>query len=133
LWALGIASAFVFWPIIGKYSQASGAWVNTLVIVGSMIGGVYLAYPAMQDQPLPTITAFGWLLLAGVLNGIAVYFYSLKAVDPQVPTGAFIMTVIISMLVLTPLFNYVLNGDILSIKQRFGLGTAIITVFLLAG
>jgi len=117
LWALGIASAFVFWPIIGKYSQASGAWVNTLVIVGSTIGGVYLAYPAMQDQPLPTITAFGWLLLAGVLNGIVVYFYSLKAVDPQVPTGAFIMTVIISMLVLTPLLNYVLNGDVLSIKQ----------------
>ena len=132
LWALGIASAFVIWPVLGKYSQASGAWVNTLVLVGTAIGGISLAFPNLRGHPTPTSTAVAWLLIAGLLNGAAVYFYAVKAVDPQVPTGAFIMTVIMSMVILTPVFNYLLNGDVLSVRQWFGLCAALLAIYLLA-
>jgi len=82
---------------------------------------------------MPTTTAFGWLLLAGLVNGVAVYFYAVKAADPQVPTGPFIMTLIVLMVMLTPLFNYLLNGDVLSVRQWLGLGMALLAIFLLAG
>jgi drug/metabolite transporter (DMT)-like permease len=133
LWALGIGTSFVLWPIVGKYSQATGAWVNTLVIIGSTVGGVAFAYTSIRVQPLPPLYACLILLAAGALNGAAVYFYSMKAVDPQVPTGQFIMMVVIMMVILSPLVNYLVNGAALSPKQWLGLGTATLSVFLLAG
>lgn len=133
LWALGIASTFVSWPILGKYSQASGAWINTIVLVGSAIGGIVLAYPNMKGMPLPTTKALILLLVAGLLNGAAVYFYAVKAVDPLIPSVPFIMTVTVLMVMTTPIFGYFLNGDVLSIRQWLGLFSAIIAIFLLAG
>ncbi|MDD3531043.1 MAG: hypothetical protein PHV99_00385 [Candidatus Pacebacteria bacterium] len=133
LWALGIGTAFVMWPIVGKYSQATGAWVNTIVIIGSAIGGIAFAYTSIRVQPIPTLYACLILLAAGAINGAAVYYYSMKAADPQVPTGQFIMTVIIMMVVVSPLFNYLVSGETLSAKQWVGLGTTILSVFLLAG
>ena len=133
LWALGIASAFVLWPILGKFSQASGAWINALVIIGTAFSGIGLSYPVMKGQPIPSVHALGWLIVAGVINGAAVYFYATKAVEVGVPTGVFIMTVIILMVVMTPVFNYLLNGEILSVRQWAGLGAALLAIFLLAG
>ena len=133
LWAFGIGSAYAFWPIIGKYSQASGEWVNTIVVISSTIIAIGLAFSSVKEQPLPTLNAFAVLLLAGLLNGAAVYFYSMKATDPQVPTGAFIMTTIVIMVAMAPLFNYLLNGVALSLKQLAGLGAAALAIALLAG
>ena len=133
LWAFGIGTAFVIWPIVGKYSQATGAWVNTIVIIGSAIGGIAFAYTSIRVQPVPTLYACLILLAAGAINGVAVYYYSMKAADSQVPTAQFIMTVIIMMVIVSPLFNYLLNGATLSGKQWLGLGTAVLSVFLLAG
>lgn len=133
LWAFGIGAVFVFWPALAKYSQASGAWVNTIVIIGSAIGGVGLAYSSLRGQPVPTSNALLILLVAGILNGAAVYFYAMKVSDPQIPTAIFVMTVTIAMLVVAPMFDYVLNGNTLSIRQGAGLGMAILAIFLLAG
>jgi hypothetical protein len=69
LWALGIGTAFAFWPILGKYSRASGAWVYIVVIVGSAIGGIGLAYSSLKEQPMPAMSAFRILLVAGMVNG----------------------------------------------------------------
>jgi len=123
----------VAWPVLGKYSGASGAWITIVILVGSAIGGIGPAFPETRGQVMPTTTAFGWLLLAGLVNGVAVYFYAVKAADPQVPTGPFIMTLIVLMVMLTPLFNYLLNGDVLSVRQWLGLGMALLAIFLLAG
>lgn len=130
--AFGIASAFVFWPVIAKYSGASGAWVTVMALVGSAIGGAAIAYPTMKGYPIPGAKAISLLLFAGVINGIAAYFYAMKAVDPMVPNVIFIMMVVIMMIVVAPIFGYFLNGDVLSAKQWAGLGTAILAIYLLA-
>lgn len=132
LYAFGIGSAYALWPIIGRYSGAPGIWINTIVIIGSAIGGIALAYPSMKEQPSPSMNAIWILLFAGLVNGAAVYFYSIKAADPHVPMNAFIVTTIIVMVVMTLAFNFLLNGVVPSMKQGLGLGAAILAVALLA-
>lgn len=132
LWAFGIGTVFVFWPVLGKYSQVSGAWVTTIVIVGSTIASIGFSYSSLNG-PMPTLGASGILLIAGMMNGAAFYLHSIRVTDPRIPTGPYIMAVIITMVVMTPLFNYLLNGVMLSVKQWLGLGAAILSVILLAG
>lgn len=132
LYAFGIGSAYALWPIIGRYSGAPGIWINTIVIIGSAIGGIALAYPSMKEQSLPGIHAVWILLFAGLVNGAAVYFYSIKAADPHVPMNAFIITTIIVMVVMTLAFNFLLNGIVPSMKQGLGLAFAVTAVILLA-
>lgn len=132
LWAFGIGTAFALWPILGKYSRVPGVWVYIVVIVGSAIGGIGLAYSSLKEHPVPTMNAFGMLFIVGMINGMAFFLHSTKVTDLRIPTGPYIIMVIITMVVMTPLFNYFLNGDVLSVRQWFGLGAAILSVILLA-
>ena len=132
LYAFGIGSASALWPIIGRYSGAPGTWINTVVIIGSAISGIALAYPSMREQPLPSMNAIWVLLFAGLVNGAAVYYYSVKAADPHVPMNAFIVTTIVMMIVMTLAFNFLLNGVVPSVKQGLGLTFAVLAVILLA-
>jgi hypothetical protein len=133
LYAFGIGSVYAFWPIVGRYSGATGAWINTIVIIGTAVGGIALAYPSMREQSLPTANAMWVLFFAGLVNGAAVYLYSVKAADQQVPMNAFIVTTLITMVLMTLAFNFLLNGVIPSVRQGLGLGTAILAIFLLVG
>jgi len=132
LYAFGIGSAYALWPIIGRYSGAPGTWINTVVLVGSAVSGIALAYPSMKEQSLPGMHAVWILLFAGLVNGAAVYFYSVKAADPHVPMNAFIITTIVMMVVMTLAFNFLLNGVMPSVRQGFGLAFAVLAVILLA-
>ncbi|MFA5996226.1 MAG: hypothetical protein WC790_00675 [Candidatus Paceibacterota bacterium] len=132
LYAFGIGSAYALWPIIGRYSGAPGTWINTVVVIGSAISAIALAYPSMKEQSLPNMNAIWILLFAGLINGAAVYFYSVKAADPHVPMNAFIITTIVIMVVMTLAFNFLLNGVVPSVKQGLGLAFAVLAVILLA-
>ena len=133
LWAFGIAAAFVFWPTVAKYAQATNAWTTAVVLISTALGGVALSYPTTRIQDLPSAKSFAFLLLAGLLNGMAVYFYTTKAIDPTTPTTVFVMTVTTAILVVAPVFGYVLNGEVLSAKQWLGLGFALLAIFCFAG
>lgn len=133
VWAIGIAAAFVFWPTIGKYSGASGTWVNTLILIWSTIAGVAFSMPAMISGPTPSLRAVGLMALAGLINGAAVYYYSVLTADATVPTGRLVAVVTIFMVILGPLFAYFLNGEVISLRHWAGLAAAVIAVLLIAG
>ena len=133
VWATGIAFAFTIWPIIGKYSGASGAWVGTLVIAGTLVTTLIFGAKDMMNGPMFTMKSFVVLALAGLVNGAAVYFYSVKAVDPEVPTSIFVTTMVILMALMAPLIDWALNGNTINTKQLLGLGTALLTIYLLKG
>ncbi len=131
LWAVFIALMFVGWPILGKYSGASGAWVSTLVVAGSLVTTAAFSFTQLTSGPNFTTKGLILLLLAGAANGFAVYVYSNKAVDPTVPTGAFMVLIFLLMVVFTPVMDYAFNGTTFSGRQWLGMFTAALAVYLL--
>lgn len=133
LWAVGIALCFTFWPILGKFSGASGAWVGTLVVLATSTTTVLLGVKEMIQGPMFTVRACVLLVVAGLINGAAVYSYSVKTADPNVPTGTFIVIMTICMTILTPLLDWLMNGSVLSVKQCAGIVLAVVSIYLLSG
>lgn len=127
------ATAFVAWPIVGKYSGIGGHWVNIVVLSGSTLAGIAMAYPQVRGEPLPSFRGLGVVLLAALANGAAVYLYSLKTSDPNVPTGSFIVTVTLMMVVMGFLLSVILTGQHATPRQLAGLALAVFAVWLIAG
>ena len=132
LWAFIVALAFVVWPTIGKYSGASGEWVATTVLLGSTLIGLAFSYPEMRHQPLPSARAFALITIAALVNGYAVYMYSMKATDPAIDTGTFIAIMTIMMVVLGLVISALLTGQIITFRQWSGIGAAIVAIWLIA-
>lgn len=133
LWAAFIALAYALWPILGKWSNASGYWVNTLVVGASFLPVALLSANQLIKTPINGSKAIVLLVLAGLMNGFAVYVYGMKATDKTVPTGAFVMTVSILFFVVAPIIDWKLNGTTLSTKQMFGVCMAGVAVYMLKG
>lgn len=133
LWAFLIATAFVGWPIIGKYAGAGGQWVTTTVLVGSTLVGIGFSLPALRQQPLPSFTGFALMMIAGLVNGYAVYEYSLKTSDSAIPTGTFIAVMTIMMVVLGMASSAVLTHETVSLRQMGGVALAVLAIWLIAG
>ena len=128
-----IATAFVFWPTVSKYSQVSGPWINTLVLLFSTMVGGLLALPEMRASGLPSFKGIAILAFAGLINGAAVYFYSVRAADAQTPTGSFIAITIVGMLIMGLVFSYFLNSEPITERKLLGLAAAGLAAYLFTG
>lgn len=127
--AVFIASGFVAWPIIGKFSNVGGGMVGTLVLSTSAI--VIAMLSAKQfSLGLLSVRTLAMLCIAGVINGIAVFLYAGKTSDPAIQTGIFIVIISVLMVVIGPLLDWIINGSTLSSKQAIGLVFAIVAIYL---
>ncbi|MEK7650000.1 MAG: hypothetical protein AAB367_03545 [Patescibacteria group bacterium] len=124
-----IALAFVTWPIIGKYSGITGAWVGVLASVGTLTLVAVFSGRALATPP--TLRGATLLLAAGAINGVAVFFYSMKTSDPQISTGVIVVITSMMMVVWAPILDRVLNGSAFSPHQIFGFGAAALAIYLL--
>ncbi len=131
--AILISFCFAVWPVVSKYSGAQGAWVGVIVAVGSASATFILSFLSRQITTLqsPSIKAIVILVTAGVLNGIAFYFYSLKIADPKISTAAFMTIVAILMIVMASILDWALNGVIPDTQKTFGYCFAATAVYLL--
>jgi len=124
-----IALAFVVWPIVGKYSGVIGPWVGVLSSVGTLsvvatLSGQTLATPL-------TVREFALLLAAGAINGVGVYFYSLRTTAPTHTTSTFIVMTCIMMVAWAPILDRILNGSTFSMRHAAGFAAAALAIYLL--
>lgn len=130
--ALGIAMAFAGWPIVANYANVSGGWAGTVVsVTTTIVLAVYLMGESSR-HPTPELRAFLLLGVAGIVNGIAVYYYAVKATDPTMSPGAFVVVVSILIAVWAPILNWALNSEIPNLKQALGFNFAAIAIYLLS-
>jgi drug/metabolite transporter (DMT)-like permease len=125
-----IALGFVSWAIIGKYSQASGAWVGTVVMLET---GLVVALMSKNQltAPLPTVKALVILSVGAIANGLAVVYYAAKITDTAIPTGVFVVFVVVFMAMLAPLLDWLLNGQMPTLHQAAGFFFVIIGIYLM--
>jgi hypothetical protein len=127
-----IAIGFALWPILGKYSGATGGWLITVVAAGTMFISPVLSVRELQNVPSPGIRAIALLFLAGMINGLACLLYSGRiAVMDSCYTATFVGLVTVAMLILAPVLNWFFNGNAPSQSQLIGFVLASLSVYFL--
>ncbi len=133
LWAAGIALAFVAWPILGSKSGVPGAWMGILILIGSVIGSAIVGTKDIIESPLFTWKAFAIVVMAGIVNGVAVYYYGAKSADPNIPTGIFVTTMVVCMAAFAPFIDYLVKGTAISLQQMIGIAIICLGIYLIKG
>jgi hypothetical protein len=129
--AVFVALAFAAWPLIGRASRVSGAWLATGVMIGSALTVTLLA--STQLSQAPTGRALWILGAAALVNGVAVFVYSSSAADPLVPTGPFIVVVSVLQVAAVAFIAWLMpGGRAPSLREAAGYALAAVAVYLLA-
>ena len=127
--AVGISFGFNIWPIMAKYSKAPASWTGTVALGVTALVTAMLSF--REFMPVPAPRAIGILALGGVINGVAIYFYSAKVTDPSVLLGSFLMTVVISSVAWIPTLDWALNGSVPRWDHLLGYACASAAIYLL--
>ncbi len=133
LWAAGIALAFASWPLVGAYAGAAAVWLGVVTASFTVLPQVILGADAMMHGPTPSARGFFILAVAGIFNGIGVYYYSIKVTDTTINTTVFVVTMLMMLMVWTPILNWVMNGVTLNLRQLLGVAIALLAVYVLNG
>ncbi len=131
LMAIVIAFGFVGWPIVGSYSRAHGSWIGMLAISSTALAFAGLSFRQLISVTPPNTKAIIMLLVAGVINGGAVYLYTDKIADTTVPTAAFVATVYILVSIVAPLLNWLFKGAVPNFQQGIGFLFAVAAIYFL--
>lgn len=129
--AVIVAFAFAAWPLIGRASRVSGAWMATAVMAGSALTVALLSSSQLSQWPS---TRALWILgAAAVVNGIAVFVYASSAADPLVQAGNFIVIVSVLQVAAVALIVWMLpGGHAPTLREAAGFAFAAAAVYLLA-
>lgn len=130
--AIFIAIGFAGWPIIGKYSGMNSGFIAIFVGVSTAVTVAIISARQLSGIGSISCTPLLFLIVVGVINGIAFQLYSNKVADTTVPTAVFMVTVSILMSVATPILHWLLNGAVPNSNQIIGFGFSIITVYFLS-
>ena len=128
-----IAFGMVIWPLLAKISGTPAAWVTILVLIGTLIGNQAIGWNDMVKSPLFHSWHFGIMMVVGIVNGIAVYYYGAKSVDPTIPSWIFVASINIMMVVFATLLGSVIAWSFPSFRQVAGIILAGIGIYLIAG
>lgn len=130
--AVVVALAFAAWPLLGKESKASGAWMSVIVMAGSALSVAILSASQLTGG-LPAGRAWWYLAGAALANGTAVYVYASRAADPTVPTASFLVMVSVLQVAAIPLISWLLPGGVApTMRQAAGFVLGAAAVYLLA-
>jgi len=126
-----VAIAFAAWPLIGRESRASGAWLGVVVMAGSAL--MVAALSASQlSMTMPTGRAWWLLGAAAAANGAAVYVYASNTANPAVPVASFLVTVSVLQVTAVALLAWAMpGGQVPTARQMAGFVCAAAAVYLL--
>lgn len=128
-----IAFGMVSWPLLAKVSNTPAAWVTTLVLIGTLIGNLAVGWNDMVKSPLFNSWSFGIMMVAGLVNGIAVYYYGAKSADPAIPTWVFVASINIMMVVFAAVLGSIAGWSLPTPRQFSGIILAGVGIYLIAG
>lgn len=129
--AVFIASGFAGWGIIGKYSQVNGGWIGTMAMAITTIT-VALTSLSQLQQEIPNRRAMLLLIIAGILNGVAVCVYTSKITNPAIPASLFMALVFMFMIAVVPCLEWALNGTMPSSNHIIGYALAVGAIYFLS-
>lgn len=130
--ALGIAVCFGGWPILAKTAKLSSHWVALIVLTASLVPTLLVGLSQKQYTMLPPMRGFAIVALAGLLNGVAFYFYSKMVNNKEIPTAQFIVMIAVLATIVVPLISWAMEGSAPTARQWSGYALAAVAVYLLS-
>ena len=115
---------------MAKYSGATFAWVNFIIYLGGLTSVSVMGYGHLTKEHI-SVKAVIVLVIVSLINGLAVWFYTVKAVDKEINTALFMITVSLVGLISAPILNLVINGETLTAKQWVAALLSIVVIWLL--
>jgi len=128
--AILISLIFTSWPILAKYSGAHFAWVNLIIYAGGLTAVGIMGAKRLATEAITT-KAVIILVVISIINGLAVWFYTIKATDKEINTSLFMVTSSLSAIIIAPILNLFINHETLNNKQWVGVIMATIVVWLM--
>ena len=129
--AAWIAFGMVSWPLLAKASGTPAAWVTMLALVGTVLGNLAVGWHDMADSPLFTLKSLAIMLVAVLVNGVAVYYYGAKSVDPNIPSWNFVAAINIMMVIFATCLGSAIAWSFPSLRQVFGIALACIGIYFI--
>lgn len=130
--AVFVALAFATWPLLGRESRVTGAWLAVAVMGGSAVL-IGMLSASQLSTAVPSGRAWWLLAAAALVNGVAVYIYAARTADPSVPTAQFLVIVSVLQITAIPLIAWALPGGLApTFRQAAGFVCAAAAVYLLA-
>lgn len=130
--AVFVALAFATWPLLGRESRVTGAWMAFVVMGGSSVLIAMLS-ASQLGTAVPAGRAWWLLAAAAIVNGVAVYVYAARTADPTVPTAPFLVMVSVLQVTAIPLIAWAMPGGFApTLRQAAGFVCAAAAVYLLA-
>lgn len=131
IFAVITAIIFCSWPILAKYAGTSLAYTNLIIYTGGLIATVVMVGKRLAVEPVCSFKGLLMVGIASLINGFAIWVYTLKAIDKETNTALFVATVSIVGVVMAPIINIFVNNEQLTTKQWLGVALAIIVVWLM--
>jgi len=123
------ALCFAAWPLIGRATGASGAWVTVVVMLVTPIVAGVPQYKQLSE--LPSWQGIGILILAGACNGIGMVAYGKIVTDRQFEMSGLAPASLVGMVVLIMLGGVLFFHEPITARKILGLVLACIAVWLL--
>ena len=129
--ALFAAFLFAGWPILGKYSQVHGTWIGILITIGTLLVLLPFSVKEFMESGLPPFWSIGILTLGGIVNGVGIYFYTMKISNSEVPVATFVVIVAVFTVIFVPILDWLINGTVPNSNRILGYLFAIPTIYIL--
>jgi|GEM_PF-3972358 len=135
--ALGIlfvGFAYAQWAIVGRYTGAPAIWVGMIVMVTAIGAMMTFSWKELLSASMPQPAMIGLLVIAGILNGVAIAVQTNIMADKTLPvsSGVVLTTMFALMIALAPLLSYLINGDPISLVQAGGVALILAGIVVLA-
>lgn len=101
-------------------------------MVGSLVPTLVFYRKELGTEPVPLSVPALVCVGISIVNGIAVCLYSIKVTDPQIPTGIFVVVMLVMMVILTPVNSWFFNGETITVRQLCGVALALPAIYLIA-
>ena len=131
--ALFIALSYLSWPLIGKTMGVNSAWLVTLVMIGTALAVSILSLTRgeLVKTAAPHPKALAVIVIAALANGLAAYLSAKICTNPTVPTGIYLATLSILMVISGALLGLFLLKEPLTLIQCIGIAFGVVAVILL--
>jgi drug/metabolite transporter (DMT)-like permease len=131
LFALFIAICFDSWPILANHTGVGGGWISVIVTMTTALVILACSTRDVFGGNPPSRRAVLLLVVGGVMNGIGFILYAGKMSDQSVSPAAFIASVLMLMVICTPVLDWAVNGHTITGRQLCGFGLAAASIYLI--
>jgi drug/metabolite transporter (DMT)-like permease len=131
--AFFVSAGFASWPVLASRSGLTGTWSAGLACAATLLPVLCIGLCRSEYAEVPRPSLMMYVIAGGLLNGLAVYFYTKQISSSTMPTASFMALVSIGMLLLAPIFEWALKGLPPSPRQMCGYAVACLAVWLITG